>query len=167
VHSKTTTETPNSLTLNRFIHDPDLRTQSSSVKLLDLLKNALDFPYEDEAMDFLDESRVKPSNDLINSVILGLKDEWKLAYFVFKWGEKWGCNDEKNRSLIVWILGTNKKFNTAWCLIRDMHRASMDTKQGMLVMIDRYAAANDPSKAIQTFQTMEKFSMILDLVSVS
>ncbi|KAM7476970.1 hypothetical protein LguiB_024213 [Lonicera macranthoides] len=151
------------ININRYIDDTSLYNQLGNAQLLHLLKNANDFPSEAEAMAFLDKCDIKSSEGLVNLVIWGLKEEWKMAYWVFKWGEKWGFNSEKNWGLMIWVLGRHRKFNTAWCLIRDLHRAEMDTKPAMLVMIERYAAANDPSKAIQTFQTMEKFSMTPDL----
>lgn len=89
-------------------------------------------------MAFLDECDVKPSEGLVNLVIWGLKEEWKVAYWVFKWGEKWGCNSGKNWGLMIWVLGRHRKFNTAWCLIRDLHKAEMDTKPAMLIMTERY-----------------------------
>ena len=38
---------------------------------------------------------------------------------------------------MVWVLGNHRKFNTAWILIRDLHRSLMSTRKAMLIMIDR------------------------------
>ncbi|KAK9282130.1 hypothetical protein L1049_005042 [Liquidambar formosana] len=131
--------------------------------LLELLKRAKQFPSESEAVAFLDEAGLKPDSNLVCSAIWALKDEWRLAFLVFKWGEKRGCDSEKAWSLMVWVLGTKKKFSLAWCLIRELHRSSADTRRLMSIMIDRYAAANDPCKAIRTFNIMEKFRMSPDV----
>ncbi|KAL6996734.1 hypothetical protein U1Q18_006863 [Sarracenia purpurea var. burkii] len=137
--------------------------QSGDRDLVEALKNASQFSSQGEAIDFLDKAGVEPDENLVYRAIWALRDEWKLAFLVFRWGEKWGCLGEKNLALMVWVLGSHKKFNTAWCLIRDLHRSSVDTRRPMLVMIDRYVAANDISKAIQTFNIMEKFRISPDL----
>ncbi|XP_028087217.1 pentatricopeptide repeat-containing protein At1g80880, mitochondrial isoform X2 [Camellia sinensis] len=133
-------------------------------ELVEALKNADQFSSEGEAIEFLDENGVEPNEDLVYWAVWALRDEWELAFVVFKWGEKWGCLGEKNWTLMIWVLGSHKKFSTAWCLVRDLYRSSsVDTRRPMLVLIDRFTAANDPGKAIQTFQIMEKFRMTPDL----
>ncbi|GJR16724.1 pentatricopeptide repeat-containing protein [Tanacetum coccineum] len=116
-----------------------------------------------ESDDFLDGSGVKPSEDLISLVIWELRDEWKLAFLVFKWGRKWRCCDEKSWRLMIWVLGNHKKFSNAWCLIKDLYRdSSMDTQLPMFILIDRYVAANEPAEAIRAFQLMERFKLSPD-----
>ncbi|PON89322.1 Pentatricopeptide repeat [Trema orientale] len=117
---------------------------------------------EAEAMASLDESGIEPSRVMVRSAIWALRKECRLAFLAFKWGDRWGCCDEEAWNLMIWVLGTHRKFNSAWCLIRDLHRSSMDTRRAMLVMIDRYACANDPCKAIWTFHIMEKFRLSPD-----
>ncbi|CAI9280704.1 unnamed protein product [Lactuca saligna] len=75
---------------------------------------------------------------------------------------KWKCDNEKAWSLMIWVLGNHKKFNNAWCLIRDLYQSSMNTQRPMLIMIDRYTAANEPAEAVRTFQIMEKFKLSPD-----
>ncbi|KAL6134217.1 hypothetical protein ACLB2K_066450 [Fragaria x ananassa] len=129
-------------------------------------------------MAFLDESGVEANRDMVLLAIWELRGDWKLAFLGFKWGEKRKCCDEEACSLMVWVLGSHRKFSTAWCLIRDLNQALMDTRRAMLIMIDRpknylkrlllsaydiiYASANHPSKAIKTFQIMEKFRLSPD-----
>ncbi|KAA8540553.1 hypothetical protein F0562_024528 [Nyssa sinensis] len=146
-----------------YTEKPHQQSQPAVLEFVGLLKDAKNFVSEIEAIAFLDDSGFQPNENLIFSTIWALRDEWKLAFLVFKWGEKWSCSDEKISGLMIWVLGNHKKFNTAWCLIRDLHRSSVDIRQAMLIMIDRYAAANDPGRAIQTFQIMEKFRMTPDL----
>jgi hypothetical protein len=105
--------------------------------LLQSLKMAAHFPSEAEAMASLDESGIRANQNLVYSVIWELREEWRLAFLAFKWGDKWGCVDEKACELMVWVLGNHRKFNTAWILIRDLHRSSMSTRKAMLIMIDR------------------------------
>ncbi|KAJ0680108.1 putative tetratricopeptide-like helical domain superfamily, pentacotripeptide-repeat region of PRORP [Helianthus annuus] len=132
-----------------------------AIKLVKLLRTEFDSE-GCESTHFLDGSGVKPNEDLINSVIWGLRDDWKLAFFVFKWGQKWKCCDEKGWSLMIFVLGNHKKFNNAWCLVKDLYQSCMDTQQPMLILIDRYAAANEPAEAIRAFQLMEKFKLTPD-----
>ncbi|CAH9106799.1 unnamed protein product [Cuscuta europaea] len=113
----------------------------------------------DEAIALLDQCAIKPSQDLIFLAIWDLRDRWQLAYLLFKWGEKWDCVPEKTRCLVIWVLGNHKKFSTAWTLITDLARNSIEVQEAVLIMIDRYAAANFPDKAIRAFQIMENFCL--------
>lgn len=106
-------------------------------QFLELLKSTASLASEAEAMAFLDESGVEVKRDTVVLAIWELREEWKLAFLGFKWGEKWGCCDEEACSLMVWVLGSHRKFSTAWCLIRDLNQALMDTRRAMLIMIDR------------------------------
>ncbi|XP_065868541.1 pentatricopeptide repeat-containing protein At1g80880, mitochondrial [Euphorbia lathyris] len=126
------------------------------------LKRAAFSPSQAEALVSVDESGIQADKDLVYSAIWELKQDWKLAFLAFKWGQKWGCVDENSSELLVWVLGNHRKFNIAWTLVRDLHRSAMNTRQAILIMIDRYAAANNPSKAIETFHIMEKFKMTPD-----
>ncbi|XVE91202.1 hypothetical protein DITRI_Ditri20bG0135400 [Diplodiscus trichospermus] len=139
-------------------NDPDPQEPA----LLHLLKRVAHFSSETEAMASLDESGIKATQGLVCSIIWTLREEWRLAFLAFKWGEKWRIARENTYELMIWVLGNQRKFNMAWCLIRDLYRSSMDTRRAMFIMIDRYAAASDPCKAIQTFHTMEKFRMTPD-----
>ncbi|GER48510.1 pentatricopeptide repeat-containing protein [Striga asiatica] len=132
-------------------------TQLELRGILERAEKAKDFASGDEAIAFLDGSGVKPDNDLIFSAIWALRDDWKLAFLAFKWGVKWDCVVQKTWSLMVWLLGNHQKFGTAWTLIHELHRDSKDTQQAMMIMIDRYAAANYLDKAVQTFHLMQKF----------
>ena len=88
-------------------------------------------------MTSLDDSGIEVNSEMIYSAVWELREEWRLALLAFKWSEKWGCADEKSRNLLIWVLGNHRKFNTAWCLIRDMHQSKVDTRTAMLIMIDR------------------------------
>ncbi|KAK7261035.1 hypothetical protein RIF29_27338 [Crotalaria pallida] len=113
-----------------------------------------------ESITLLDQSGLQPNRDLICSAIWALREEWKAAFVAFNWGNCY--DDEKVCNLMIWVLGTHAKFSTAWSLIRDMHRSSISTREAMLIMIDRYVAANNCSKAIQTFHFMDKFRLTVD-----
>ncbi|OWM81873.1 pentatricopeptide repeat-containing protein At1g80880, mitochondrial [Punica granatum] len=137
--------------------------ESREQKLVHLLRAAASLPLlEPEAMESLESSGIDPALELVCSLIEKLKEEWRPALLAFKWGQKRGCVNEKVCCLMINVLGCHQKFSIAWCLIRDFHRMKMDTRRAMLVMIDRYAAANNPSKAIWTFQLMEKFRIVPD-----
>ncbi|KAF5466873.1 hypothetical protein F2P56_016756 [Juglans regia] len=139
-------------------HDPGLP------RFLEMLRGVSQCPSEAKAIESLDESGIEANREIVCSAIWESREEWRLAFLAFKWGEKWGCTDEKACYLMIWVLGNHRKFNIAWCLIRDMHthRSKMDTRRAMLIMIDRYASANDPCKAIRTFHVMETFRLTPD-----
>ncbi|XP_073296799.1 pentatricopeptide repeat-containing protein At1g80880, mitochondrial [Primulina huaijiensis] len=130
--------------------------------ILERVKKTKELHSGDEAIAFLDASNVKPDEHLIFSVIWALRDEWKLAFLAFKWGEKWDCVVEKTWCLMIWLLGNHKKFSTSWALIHDLYKASRDTQQALLILIDRYAAANHVDKAVETFHMMQKFKFSPD-----
>ncbi|KAL3528986.1 hypothetical protein ACH5RR_008308 [Cinchona calisaya] len=144
------------------LRETDENAQLGLGELSELIQKAKNFDSGDEALDFLDKGGVKPNKDLIFSAILSFREEWKLAFLVFKWGEKWDCIDEKVWCLVIWVLGNHKKFGTAWTLIHELRKNSVDTKQALLIMIDRYAAANHVDKAMKTFEIMEKFCLSPD-----
>ncbi|PSS07573.1 Pentatricopeptide repeat-containing protein [Actinidia chinensis var. chinensis] len=154
---------PDTIDFSELIDETHQNDQLGVRELVEALQKAEQFSSKAEAIDFLDKAGGEAKEDFVYWAIWALRDDWKLAFLVFKWGEKWDCLGEKAWALMIWVLGNHKKFNTAWCLIRDLHRSSMDVRWAMLVMIDRYTVANDPGNAIQTFQIMERFGMNPDL----
>ena len=90
-----------------------------------------------EAIAALGEFDVQADPNLVYSAIWVLRDDWKSSFLAFKWGEKWGSIDEEICNLMIWVLGNHKKFSTAWCLIREFHGSLLNSRQAMLVMIDR------------------------------
>ncbi|KAJ8755125.1 hypothetical protein K2173_018923 [Erythroxylum novogranatense] len=142
-----------------LIGDKNHAVSSPEPAVLDSFKRAADLPTGEEGIAFLDESGIGADHNLVHSLIWELKEEWRLAFLAFKWGEKWRCVELKTYELMIWVLGNNRKFGIGWTLIRDLHRSSMNIRQAMLIMIDRYAAANDAGKAIQSFNIMEMFRL--------
>ncbi|XP_010417652.1 PREDICTED: pentatricopeptide repeat-containing protein At1g80880, mitochondrial-like [Camelina sativa] len=130
--------------------------------LIDLIRQVSELESEAEAMASLEDSSFHLNHESFYSLIWELRDEWRLAFLAFKWGEKRGCDDQKACDLMIWVLGNHQKFNIAWCLVRDMFNVSRDTRKAMFLMMDRYAAANDTSQAIRTFDIMDKFKHIPD-----
>lgn len=122
---------PERLQIHDDLQDPGL------LLFLKELEQVSRLPTEAEAMASLDESGIESSPDMVLSAIWALRKECRLALLAFKWGERWGCSDEQAWNLMIWVLGSHRKFNTAWCLIRDLHRSSLDTRRAMLIMIDR------------------------------
>lgn len=114
-------------------------------ELTELIQKAKDFDSGDEALDFLDKGGVKPNKDLIFSSIFALRKEWMLAFLLYKWGERWDCVNEKIWCLMIWVLGNHTKFGTAWSLIHDLHKNSVDTKEALLIMIDSHQVCSNKS----------------------
>uniref|UniRef100_A0A9I9DUN0 Pentatricopeptide repeat-containing protein At1g80880, mitochondrial n=1 Tax=Cucumis melo TaxID=3656 RepID=A0A9I9DUN0_CUCME len=138
------------------------QSDACNARFIELFKRVALLPSEVEAVAALDEFDVQADSDLVYSAIWVLRDDWKSSFLAFKWGEKWGAIDEEICNLMIWVLGNHKKFSTAWCLIRELHGSLLNSRQAMLVMIDRYAYANEASKAIKTFHMMEKFRLTPD-----
>lgn len=113
------------------------KSQLDVSQFVGIIQKANDFDSGDEAMLFLDECCAKPNNDVVFLVIWELRNLWKLAYLLFKWGEKCKCLEENTWCLMIWILGNHGKFSTAWSLIRDLLQMSIDIQEAVLVMIDR------------------------------
>ncbi|XP_042067627.1 pentatricopeptide repeat-containing protein At1g80880, mitochondrial-like [Salvia splendens] len=145
-----------------YAHEIPERAQLGLPEFLERVQNAKDIASGDEAMALLDDSGVKPDKDFIFSAIWALREEWKLAFLVFKWGMKWDCVVNKIWCLMIWLLGNHSKFSTAWTVVHELYRGSKDARQAILIMIDRYAAANQPDKAIETFHFMQKFTFSLE-----
>lgn len=120
-----------------YAHDTPEDAQLGLRGFLEKVQNAKDIASGDEAIAFLDDSGVKPDKDFIFWAVWALREEWKLAFLVFKWGVKWDCVVNKTRCLIIWLLGNHGKFSTAWTVVHEMYRASKDARQAMLIMIDR------------------------------
>ncbi|KAG5115145.1 hypothetical protein JHK84_041258 [Glycine max] len=125
IHSQS--QAPFNFNFNFNLDDPTLP------KFLELLKKVT---HSSQQALGLHLSGFQANRDLICSAIWVLREEWKPALLAFKWS----ChgNDEKVCNLMIWVLATHGKFSTAWCIIRDMHRSSLSTRQAMLIMIDSY-----------------------------
>ncbi|KAI3932289.1 hypothetical protein MKW98_025009 [Papaver atlanticum] len=145
--------------------DDDDRYKNPSDKNTHLFIKILRQANSDEhAMDFIYKSSIKPTESLICSVIWELRNEWELGFLAFKWGLNSGCFSNTNKVwiLMIWVLGKQRQFGVAWSLIRKMVPSSLDSRKALLIMIQSYAAAGKPNKAIQTFQAMEKFRVTAD-----
>ncbi|KAK7325313.1 hypothetical protein VNO77_29473 [Canavalia gladiata] len=134
---------------NFDLDDPALQQFLELLRKVDLLSQA-------------DLSGFQANKDLTCSAIWALREEWKPAFLAFKWNSHRNGVDERVCNLMIWVLATHANFSTAWCIIRDMHRSSLSTRQAMLIMIDRYASANNSAKAIHTFNFMDKFRLTPD-----
>lgn len=143
-HSQTQQHAPFDFNFNFDLDDPSL------LQFIQLLKK------DDDDHDCL--SSLKPNIDLIRSAIWVLRDDLKPALRAFNLG----YNDEKVCNLMIWVLGTHDKFHTAWSIVRDMRSSSLSTHQAMLIIIDRYAYANNSAKAIETFNFMNNFRLTPD-----
>ncbi|XP_062194855.1 pentatricopeptide repeat-containing protein At1g80880, mitochondrial [Phragmites australis] len=64
--------------------------------------------------------------------------------------------------LAVWATGKARRFDLAWAVVRRMRRRGVLTPRAMVILMERYAAANEVNKAIKTFDVMEKFKVEAD-----
>ncbi|XP_058067684.1 pentatricopeptide repeat-containing protein At1g80880, mitochondrial [Magnolia sinica] len=129
---------------------------------LQILSQTKELSSNEDSIAFLEETGVRPTSSLVYEAMRVVRNDWKLAFLAFSWGEKCGCGSVGAWNLMIWILGKQRKFHVAWQLVRDMHRSAITTHRALLILIERYAAANDASKAIRTFEAMDKFRIIAD-----
>ncbi|GAB2293676.1 hypothetical protein Dimus_027889 [Dionaea muscipula] len=131
------------------------KEESRAARLVESARKAKDLASKRGALRLLDDSGVEANDSLVCRAMWALRDDWELAMLVFKWGERQGCSGVRALGFVVWVLGSHQKFSVAWDLIRQSYRSAADTRTAMLIMIERYAAANYPQKAIKTFHLME------------
>uniref|UniRef100_A0A0A9GWC8 Pentacotripeptide-repeat region of PRORP domain-containing protein n=1 Tax=Arundo donax TaxID=35708 RepID=A0A0A9GWC8_ARUDO len=106
---------------------------------------------------------------------------WKLrrdpdaAVLALRYGDECGAVDGSKREgaglpplpaeawhLAVWAAGKARRFDLAWAVVRRMRRRGVLTHRAMVILMERYAAANEVNKAIKTFDVMEKFRVEAD-----
>ncbi|KAL6644170.1 hypothetical protein ACP70R_015778 [Stipagrostis hirtigluma subsp. patula] len=64
--------------------------------------------------------------------------------------------------LAVWAAGKARRFDLAWAVVRRMRRRGVLTRRAMVILMERYAIANEVNKAVKTFDVMEKFKVEAD-----
>ncbi|KAJ3693338.1 hypothetical protein LUZ60_008818 [Juncus effusus] len=153
-----------------FEHDPDEHLHAKSLSISDfesflqLISCAKSLsPSKKEALSFLKNSEsVEPSRELVCKALWELREDWEAALLCFRWGEESVLNCAWAWHFIIHLMGKNERFHMAWYLVRKMRRNGVLTSQAMIIMMQRYADANQPSKAIKTFHNMEKFKLSPD-----
>eukprot|EP01018_Ginkgo_biloba_P038185 Gb_08432 [translate_table: standard] len=122
-----------------------------------------------EARLALDKSGVIATSNLAEEVLCRLRNDWKSSFTFFLWaGMQPGYwHTLRTYHTMISILAKLKRFDIAWGLIKEMQNGannrSMVTRQTLLIMIRRYAAAHDVGRAIKTFHAMEKFKFKVDI----
>ncbi|KAF5181516.1 Pentatricopeptide repeat-containing protein [Thalictrum thalictroides] len=151
---------------NQFLHQKIISFQnepkerdSNVDRVVDMLRKTNCFSSKVRSIDFVD---VELTEDMVCSVIWELREDWELAMLALRSSEKKGCNHSRAWDFMVWVLGQQKRFATAWGLIRKMSKSSMNPRTSLLIMIESYAFASCPRKSIQTFEAMEKFKISQD-----
>lgn len=159
---------PDGYSSDEHIHesyeDPEISNEGSGFnKVLSIAKDLHGLPIEG-ARAALDDCGFIPSPNLVQKLLCRLQYDGKAAFRVFQWA---GSQPDYSHTVIVYhtmisILGVHGKFEKGWGLIRKMHESAMVTRQTLMIMIKRYAAAHDAQKAIRTFHAMDKFKLAAD-----
>nr|XP_010912182.3 pentatricopeptide repeat-containing protein At1g80880, mitochondrial [Elaeis guineensis] len=119
-----------------------------------------------EALAFLRASSgVKITRDLVCKALWELRWDWESALLALRWAEEHVLGCPWAWHLMLWVLGKQGRFDLAWWLVRRLYRKSILTQRAMVIMMERYAAANDARKAIKTFHAMETFRIDADLAA--
>ncbi|MQL89264.1 hypothetical protein Taro_021837 [Colocasia esculenta] len=114
---------------------------------------------KEEAMSLLRDSEIELNGDMLSSAIWELRGDWKSAILAFHWGEECLSSCARAWHLMIWVLARNGKFNIAWLLVRQMYRLKILSQRPFTILMERYAAANQPNDAIKTFDVMEMFKI--------
>ncbi|XP_068653295.1 pentatricopeptide repeat-containing protein At1g80880, mitochondrial [Aristolochia californica] len=131
-------------------------------QFIELLKQTKQLSISEEAISFLKQSGMQPTEEVVYAMMWELRNEWKLAFLAFRWGGTYLSNTQRCWNFMTWILAKKKKFNIAWQLVLEMHRLNVSARKALLIMIKGYAAANEPGKAVRTFHAFEKFKITAD-----
>ncbi|KAI3716586.1 hypothetical protein L1987_67561 [Smallanthus sonchifolius] len=115
--------------------------------------------------DNLEKCSVAVSPELVTEVLSQVRNDWKPAVMFFQWAREQPdyTHSYRHYHCIIAILGKMRRFDAAWMLIDEMKkegktgRESMVAPRTLLIMIRRYSAAHDVSKAIKTFYVYEQF----------
>ncbi|PSS01124.1 Pentatricopeptide repeat-containing protein [Actinidia chinensis var. chinensis] len=121
----------------------------------------------------LEQCSVTASSELVVEVLSRVRNDWELAFTFFLWAAKQPDHAPSVREYhsMISILAKMRKFDTAWTLIDEMRRGTLNktgqslvTPQTLLIMIRRYCAVHDVGKAINTFYAHKlfKFDMGMD-----
>ncbi|KAI3706505.1 hypothetical protein L6452_24298 [Arctium lappa] len=113
----------------------------------------------------LEKCGVTASPELVTEVLSQVQNNWEVAFTFFLWAGKqpdYAHSLRQYHSMIA-ILGKMRRFDIAWTLVDEMKRGgknggqSMVSPQTLLIMIRRYSAVHDVSKAIDTFYAYKRF----------
>lgn len=123
-----------------------------------------------EAKSSLEEVRdVKVKSEVVCGVLSWLRNDWEAAYAVFLWAGKQPGYQHSVSELhsMIAILGKMRKFATAWGIIDEMRGIksgrNLVTHRTLSIMIQRYCAAHDVGRAINTFHATKKFKLAVGL----
>ncbi|KAG6529778.1 pentatricopeptide repeat-containing protein At1g80880, mitochondrial-like [Zingiber officinale] len=121
-----------------------------------------------EASAFLaSASSVVPTRGLLCKALWELRDDCELALLAFRWAEECVGDCRWAWHLVIWIMGRQRRFDLAWHLVLKMHRQSVLSQRAMVIMMERYIAADEAKKAIKVFHVMEKFKVKADYAAFS
>eukprot|EP01018_Ginkgo_biloba_P014229 Gb_06907 [translate_table: standard] len=105
---------------------------------------------------------------LVENILRGYANNWKLAYGFFMWsGRQVGYkHNTQVFNAMINILGKVKQFDIAWEMIEQMNNAgkegSLVSEKTFRIMFKRYAAAHMVKEAIEAFHRMEYFNLKSD-----
>ncbi|XP_006659996.3 pentatricopeptide repeat-containing protein At1g80880, mitochondrial [Oryza brachyantha] len=111
------------------------------------------------------------SRDLLVRALWELRRDPDVAALALRWGEECASSSGECAGppppaeawhLAIWAAGKARRFDLAWAVVRRMLRRGVLTSRAMVIVMERYAAANEVKKAIRTFDAMEKFKTEAD-----
>ncbi|KAJ6831623.1 pentatricopeptide repeat-containing protein-like, mitochondrial [Iris pallida] len=102
---------------------------------------------------------------LVDEVLSRLRNDWAAAFTFFLWAGDGGppgySHSAREYHSMIGILGKRRRFDTAWSLVAEMRRKGLVTPTTLLILIRKYCAAHEVSKAIGVFYTFRKFGFKL------
>ncbi|CAL9063077.1 unnamed protein product [Musa banksii] len=119
-----------------------------------------------EALAFLRASSGVALNlGLVCKALWELRGDCELAFLAFRWAEECVADCRWAWHLMIWAMGKQRRFDLSWYLVRKMYKTSVLTQRAMVIMMERYVAADEARKAMKTFQVMERFKVNADLTA--
>ncbi|KAL5232400.1 hypothetical protein ABZP36_031176 [Zizania latifolia] len=109
------------------------------------------------------------SHALLVRALWELRRDPDAAALALFWGDRCTAGEQAGPPppaeawhLAIWAAGKARRFDIAWAVVRRMLRRGVLTSRAMVIMMERYAAANEVKKATKTFDAMEKFKVEAD-----
>ncbi|XP_037413254.1 pentatricopeptide repeat-containing protein At1g80880, mitochondrial-like [Triticum dicoccoides] len=112
-----------------------------------------------------------PSPPSLVRALWELRRDPEAAALALRWGDECSATSGAEGAgslpaeawhLAIWSAGRAGRFDLAWAAVRRMQRRGVLTRRAMVILMERYAAANEVKKAVKTFDVMERFKVEVD-----
>ncbi|XP_070016869.1 pentatricopeptide repeat-containing protein At1g77360, mitochondrial-like [Nicotiana tabacum] len=115
--------------------------------------------------DALGSVSVNVSPLLVEEVVKKLSNSGVLALSFFRWAEKQNGFVHTSESYhgLIEALGKIKQFKMVWILVDELKKKGLLCKESFALISRRYARARKVKEAIEAFERMEKYGLVVEL----